>query len=130
MLDIRHHVRVGEPARPAHEVDEDLIGDPHDDVFSDVGVVDIRRGVIGKNTEREFYARDVVRRVVDEQVDVFGKSRGAVGDDSEAADEDVPSAGAVQRPADADEVCRLRRSCVRRIVSVIHVSASSKLAKR
>lgn len=51
-------------------------------------------------------------------------------DEGEAADQDVPCPGVVQRAADADEVFRLRRACVRRIVWVIHASASSKLEKR
>ena len=63
-------------------------------------------------------------------IDVFGRSRSAVRDDGEAADEQVARAGVVQRPADPDEVFDLRLACVRAIVRVIHASASSKLTNR
>jgi len=43
----------------------------------------------------------------------------------EAADQQVASPGFVQRPADADDVARLRRSRATIIILVIHASASS-----
>jgi hypothetical protein len=46
-------------------------------------------------------------------------------DDREASNEDVSSAGGVQRAAESDDVLELRRACVRAIVRIIHVSASS-----
>jgi hypothetical protein len=42
----------------------------------------------------------------------------------------VAGAGLVQRPADADDVVGLRRSCAAIIIFVIHESASSKEEKR
>ena len=74
--------------------------------------------------------RDVLRRVIDQEVDVLREAPRAVSDDREAPDQDVAGAGLVQRPADADDVFRLRSACVRAIVRVIHASASSKVLKR
>ena len=93
--------------------------------LADVGVGDLRRGVVGQDAERPLHARHVLRRIVDQQVDVFGEPRAAVGDDGEAADQHVAGARVVQRSADAGEVFRLRRSCVRRIVSIIAVPCSA-----
>jgi hypothetical protein len=54
----------------------------------------------------------------------------AVQNDREAADEDLPRAPCVQRTPEPDEVFELRRACVRAIVGIIHVSASSWVANR
>ena len=69
-------------------------------------------------------AAQVMRRIL-----VDGPST-AVGDDREAADEDVARARGVQRLAEADEVLGLRLACVRAIARMIHSSASAKVAKR
>jgi hypothetical protein len=53
-----------------------------------------------------------------------------VGNDGEAADEQIVGAGVVQGATDPDEVLDLRLACVRAIVRVIHASASSKLPNR
>jgi len=50
--------------------------------------------------------------------------------DGEAADEDVASAGFVQRAPDFGKVFDLRLACVLAIVRIIHASASSKLVNR
>ncbi len=56
---------------------------------------------------------------------VLREAPGTVGDDGEAADQQVAGPGFVQRLADADDVARLRRSRVTIIILVIHASASS-----
>ena len=85
-----------------------MVGDPHHHVLPNIGIGDFGRGVIGKNAQSPLQARDVLRPIIDEKVDVLGEAARAVNDDREAADEDVAGAGVVQRPADADEVFRLR----------------------
>jgi hypothetical protein len=71
-----------------------------------------------------------VRRVIHQQIDVLGEPARAMCQDGEPANQHIPRAGVVQGAADADEVFRLRCSCVRLIILVIHASASSKLEKR
>ena len=56
------------------------------------------------------------RVVIDQEIDVLGETAGAVRHDGEAADEDVAGARVVQSAADADEILRLWRACVRRII--------------
>ena len=80
--------------------------------------------------ETVLHARDILGGVIHQQVDVFCEAARAVRHDGEAADQHVTRAGVVQGAADADEVFRLRRSCVRSSILVIHASASSKLEKR
>jgi hypothetical protein len=69
-------------------------------------------------------------RFVNEQIHNFRGPCAAAGDEGEAADQEISSAGLVQRAADPGEVFDLRLACVRAIVRVIHASASSKLSKR
>ena len=76
------------------------------------------------------HPRDIVGRVVDQEIDVFRETACAVREDGEATDQHVASAGLVQGSADADKVFGLGRSCVRSSMLVIHASASSKLEKR
>jgi hypothetical protein len=82
------------------------------------------------DSETLLYARDVLGRGVDQQVDVFRRSRTATGNDGKAADQYVARPGIVQGATDSEEVFDLRLACVRGIVRVIRASASSKLAKR
>src|SRR5262245_10635410 len=77
-------------------------------------------------SQRTFDAGHVVRRRVNQDVDVFGSAGTAAGDNGEAADQGVAGAGVVQRLTDAGEIFDLRLACVRAIVRVIHASASSK----
>jgi hypothetical protein len=53
-----------------------------------------------------------------------------VCDHGEAADQEVPGAGFVERAADPDDVIDARCARVRPIVRVNQVSASSKLSNR
>jgi hypothetical protein len=73
---------------------------------------------------------DVLRAVVDQQIDVLRGPDTAVSDDREAPDQDVTRARFVQRATDPDEVVDLRCASVRAIVWFSQASASSKLAKR
>jgi len=127
---VSHDVPIGEAAGPAHEVDDDFIGDAYDNMVADVSVPDIGGGIVSEYGQSLANTRDVLGVVVDEQVDVLGEPGGSMRDDGEAADQHVPCPGGIQRPADADDVVRLGRACVRWIVSVSHLSASAKLSKR
>ena len=71
-----------------------------------------------------------VGRVIDQEIDVLGETAGAMGDNSEAANQYVLRVGLVQGAADADDVFRLWCSSVCSVISIIHASASSKLEKR
>ena len=95
-----------------------------------VAVGHLRGGVVGEDTEPVLYSRDVVGRIIDQEVDILREAAGAVGDDGEATDQHVFRAGLVQGAADTDDVFRLRCSSVRSVIWVIHASASSKLEKR
>lgn len=99
-------------------------------MIPDVGPPHGGSGVVGENRQPAFDAGDVVRRVIHQEVDILGESGGAVRDHGKSADEDITGAGLVQGSADADDVFGFWRSCVRRIISFIHVLASSKLANR
>lgn len=130
LFGVRRDLCVRQTTRAAHEINHHFVGDADDHMLADIGVSHVRGRVVGEYAQSALDARHIVRRIVDQQVDVFREARPAVRDQRETADEDVARPGDVQRSADADEIFRLRRSCVRRIVSVIHVLASSKLLKR
>lgn len=102
-----------------------VVDHAHDHVARDIVVLDLGGGVVLEHRERPLDARDVLRRVVDEQVDVLGEAARAVSDHGEAADQEVAGSGRFECPADPDDVFRLRRACVSVIVFSSHASASS-----
>ena len=121
---------VVDSAGERHEIHDDLVGHPDDGVSSNVRFLDLVHGVILEDAQSALDAGDVLGRRVYQKIDVFRRSRTAVGNHGEPADEDVTGASVVQRAADADEIRDLRLACVRAIVRVIHASASSKLLNR
>lgn len=88
------------------------------------------RSVVGEDGEAGLDSRDVLRRRVDQEVDVLGSAPAAVGDDRETSDQDVAGLGFVESAADASDVFERRRTYVRAVIRVIHSSASSKLRNR
>jgi hypothetical protein len=129
-LRIRRHVGIAKAAGSSHQIHDDLVRDPHDDVIAHVRVADLGGSIVSENGEAALDARNIFGVVIDQQVYVFGEARSAVRDDGKSADEHIARASGVQRAAESDDVLGLRRSRVRRIVSVIQESASAKLEKR
>lgn len=123
-------VAVCQPARAAHEVDDDLVSHADDLVALNVVIVHFVDGAIGEDAEADPDATDVLRTVVHEEVDVARRASAAVSDHGESADQDVARACLVERSADPEEVFDLWRTSVVAIVRVSQLSASSKLSKR
>ncbi len=73
---------------------------------------------------------DVLRRGVDEKIDVLGGPHEAMQYDGEAADQDVADGFTIQRSTEGEEVFDFRRAGLAAIWVVIHRSASSWLVKR
>jgi hypothetical protein len=99
-------------------------------VVANVALFNVSSGIVSEDRETALHPSDVLWRVIDQKVDVFGEPTCAMSQNGEAPDQDIPRASVVQRSADADEVFRLWRSCVVNSILVIHASASSKLMKR
>ncbi len=117
-------------ARRRHQVHHDFIGHSHNRISRDILVGDVVDGLVFEDLESRSHPRHVCRIRVDEQVDVLGRARPAVGDDGKATNQHVSDLVGVQRAGEADEVVELWLACVRAIMRVIHASASSKLRNR
>lgn len=130
VFDVGKGISVRDAARLPHQIDDDLIGHADDDVLTHVVISDFGGRIVGEDRERVPDASDVFRRVVDQQIDIASEARAAVYDDRKPADEHIACSALVQRAAEPDEVFRFWCACVRRVISVIHLSASSKLANR
>ena len=99
-------------------------------MIPDVGVRYIAGRVVGEDRQPTFDASILSGVSSTKEVDIFGEPGGAVRDDGEPADKHIARVSLVQRSAEADDVLGLWCPCVRRIISCIHVSASSKLTNR
>jgi len=99
-------------------------------VFLHIVIGHVGGRVVRQHGQGALHPHHVLRRVVDQQIDVLGEAPRAVSDHGETADQQVARAGLVQRPADAGDVGGLRRPCVATIIRLIHASASSKDLKR
>ena len=108
----------------------DFVCDANHGIASEIIVGDVVDGVVLQDLQRLPDQPDVLRRGVDQEIDVFRGASAAVRDDRESANQEIPGAVRVQRPREPDEVFDLRFTCVRTIIRVIHASASSKLPKR
>lgn len=84
------------------------LGDADDRIAGDVAVRDVVDCLVLQDLEGCPDLGDVLGRGIDQEIDVLRRPAADVGDDREAADEDILGAVGVQRPADLGEIVELR----------------------
>ena len=81
-LRVRDDIGVAQSTGAPHQIDDHFVSDPDDHVVAHIGIGHIGRGVVGKHRQGALDERDVIRRIVDQQINVFGESRGPVSNQS------------------------------------------------
>ena len=66
-----NRIFVGDITSFAQQIHHDLVGNAHDGILLDVVFFDLRRGVVCQDSEAGLDPGDVLRRGIDEQVDVL-----------------------------------------------------------
>lgn len=103
-IDAGSRLGVFDTTGALHQVDDDFVRDPDDDVTIEVGWPDFAHRVIGQDGKRLLNSFEVDGRRIDEEVNVPGGPDEPGVNDGHPADDDVQGAVCVEGAADRQEV--------------------------
>ena len=92
-----------------HQVHHEFICHPNHQTVLQILRANLAHRTVRQGQHRLFYLREVLRRDVDQQIDIFGGACEAMLDDGKSPDHQVFRPGVVQLAAEEHQVVRVRQ---------------------